>query len=76
MNFLFCFRYRKITSKSRTYGKIAFNDCWLSDERFKLWLKNGQDCNNAVCSSCNKAVIDIASTGVCALTLHAKGDKH
>ena len=57
-----------MTSKSRTHGKVASNDCWLNDDRFKLWLKKGQDCNKAVCSSCNNAVIDIATMGVCALT--------
>ena len=76
MNFLFCFRCRKMTSKSRTHGKVAFNDCRLSDERFKLWLKEGQDCNKAVCSLCNNAVIDTATMRMCALTPHAKGAKH
>ena len=65
-----------MTSKSRTHGKVAFNDFCLSDERFKLWLKKGQDCNKAVCSLCNNAVTDIATMGVCALTSHAKGAKH
>ena len=50
MNFLLYFRCRKITSKSRANGKVVFNDCWPCDERFKLWLKKGQDCNKAVCS--------------------------
>ena len=76
MNFLFCFRCRKMTCKSRTHGKVAFNDCWLSDERFKLWLKKGQDCNKAACSLCNNAVTDTATMGVCAFTPHAKGGKH
>ena len=76
MIFLLCFRCRKMTSKNRTHGKVAFNDCWLSDERFKLLLKKEQDCNKAVCSLCNNAVIDIATIGVCALTSHAKGAKH
>ena len=65
-----------MTSKSRTHRKVAFNDCWLSDERFKLWLKKGQDCSKAVFSLCNNVVIDIATMGVCALTSRAKGAKH
>ena len=65
-----------MTSKGGTHRKVAFNDCWLSDKRFKLWLKKGQDCNKAVCSLSNNAVIDIATMGVCALTSRAKGDKH
>ena len=72
MNFLLYFRCRKMTSKSRANGKVVFNDCWLCDERFKLWLKKGQDCNKAVCSLCNIEVIDIAAMGVCAITSHAK----
>ena len=69
---LLYFRCRKMTSKSRANGKVVFNDCWLCDERFKLWLKKGQNCNKAVCSLCNIEVIDIAAMGVCAITSHAK----
>ena len=76
MNFLLYFRRRKMTSKSRTNGKVAFNDCLLSDEIFKLWLKKGQDCNKAVCSVCNIEVIDIATMVVCAITSHAKKTKY
>ena len=64
-----------MTSKSRTHGKVAFNDCWLSDERFKLLLKKGQHCNKAVCSLCNNVVIDIATMGMCVLTSRVKGAK-
>ena len=56
MNFLFCFRCRKMTRESRRHGKVAFNDYWLSDEKFKLWLKKGQDRNKAVCSLCSNSV--------------------
>ena len=76
MNFLLCFRCRKMTSKSRTHWKVAFSDSWLNDERFKFCLKKGQDCNKAVCSLCNRAVVDIATIGVCALRSHTKGGKH
>ena len=34
-----------MTSKSRTHGKNAFNDSWLNDERFRLWVKTGRDCS-------------------------------
>ena len=35
-----------------------------------------KDCNKAVCSLSNNAVIDIATMGVCALTSRTKGAKH
>ena len=29
--------------------KVVFNESWLGDERFKTWLKRGNDCHKAVC---------------------------
>ena len=33
----------------KIHGKVVFNESWLGDERFKTWLKRGNDCHKAVC---------------------------
>ena len=65
-----------MTYKSRTHEKVAFNDSWLTEERFRLWVKKGRDCSKAVRSSCKNAVIDVRKIGVRALCLYAKGTRH
>ena len=32
----------------KIHGKVVFNESWLGDERFKTWLKQGNDCHKAV----------------------------
>ena len=56
--------------------KVVFSESWLGDERFKTWLKWGNDCNKAVCILCNNTVVDIARMGVSALVSNAVGAKH
>ena len=46
------------------HGRVTFNENWLSDERFKLWLQKSKDKHKA------------AVMGVSALVSHAKGAKH
>ena len=60
----------------KIHGKVVFNESWLSDERFKTWLKQGNDCHKAVCILCNTSVIDITRKGVSALLWHAVGSKY
>ena len=62
--------------KRSQHGKVTFNENWLSDERFKLWLPKSKYKHKAICKLCNYAVIDIAVMGVSALASHAKGAKH
>lgn len=64
------------TKRKRTHGKTTFQDSWLSEERFKIWLKKSKDKDKAICRLCNSAVINIAMMRVSALTSHAKGSKH
>ena len=60
----------------KIHGKVVFNESWLSDERFKTWLKQGNDCHKAVCILCNNIVIDITKLGVSALVSHTARAKH
>ena len=56
--------------------KTNFQDIWLENEDFKLWLKKVE--NNphmARCKVCAKD-ISIATHGITALITHAKGSKH
>ena len=80
MGNIYCFfldiQRLNMTSKVRTHGKVSFNESWLTDERFKLWIKKGPDSNKAACSLCNNAVIDIAKMRVSTLSSHTKGTKH
>ena len=62
--------------KRSQHGKVTFNENWLSDEIFKLWLQKSKDKHRAICKLCNYAVIDIFVMGVSALASHAKGPKH
>ena len=60
----------------KSHGKVVFNDSWLSDERFKIWVRNGKDSHKATCIVGNNTLIDIAQMGASALVSHAKGAKH
>lgn len=54
----------------------TFQSKWLSDNRFKGWLKAVPNNKNAAeCAACRKTV-DLSTMGVTALTSHAKGAKH
>ena len=37
---------------TRVHGKSVFNESWLSDEQFKMWLKKGPDEHKALCRTC------------------------
>ena len=65
-----------MTSESRTHWKVAFDNSWLTDERFKLWVKKGWGCSKTASSLCNNAAIDVANMGVSTLSWHAKVAKH
>ena len=54
----------------------TFQSKWLSDERFKGWLKEvPNNRNTAECTVCQKTV-DLSTMGSTALTSNAKGVKH
>ena len=61
---------------TKIHGKVVFHESWLGDERFKTWLKRGNDRHRAVCILCSNSVIDTITVGVSALVSHAARAKH
>lgn len=56
-------------------GKCRFQECWLEDEDWKMWLRKGSDKYSAFCAFCKKQ-FDIGHAGVNCIKSHAKGKKH
>ena len=55
--------------------KISFQDIWLEDDKYKLWLSRASDSYSAKCKLCSK-VFSVAGKGIKALDTHAQGTKH
>ena len=53
----------------------VFQDKWLSDDMYKIWICKDKCMNSAFCKLCEK-LIDLSSMGKSALDSHAKGKKH
>ena len=53
----------------------TFQDEWLADQQFSLWLQRGPNVLLARCSLCNNT-FDISNMGKSALNSHAEGKKH
>ena len=60
---------------STTKNKCIFNDSWLIDPRFSLWIKKSNNKSKAYCNFCQKD-FDISNMGIAALSSHALGKKH
>ena len=41
---------------SRNHGKVIFNDNWLEDKSFKIWLNKSKDKHKAVCRVSTKCM--------------------
>ena len=52
-----------------------FQECWLTDDRYKAWIKRATIDTKATCKLCNSD-ISIASIGAPALDSHSKSKKH
>ena len=63
-------------SNRAQHWKTDFQNKWLSEERYKLWLKPGEKASETICAICNNATINVEKTGVAALLSHAQGKKH
>ena len=50
-------------------------ETWLSDPSFKDWLASNEKSSRTRCTICNK-VIELSSSGLSTLTIHAPGKKH
>ena len=58
-------------------GKCHFQDCWITDKRFKTWIKRHPKLTTiAICKICNNTEINIGKMGVSALLSHKGGKKH
>ena len=58
-------------------GKCHFQDCWITDKRFKTWIKQHPKLKTvAICKRCNNTEINIGKMGVSALLSHKGGKKH
>ena len=55
--------------------KTSFEDIWLTDDQYKLWLQKDADIYSAKCKVCSK-LFSVVGQGRKALDTHAKGLKH
>ena len=58
-----------------TMGKCVFNDLWLSDSKYSLWLRRDTDKHNAQCAVCKKT-FKIGTMGIRSLDSHMQSEKH
>lgn len=56
-------------------GKCRFQESWLEEEVWRLWLRPGKNASSAFCSLCKK-FIDVTHSGVNDVKCHAKGKKY
>ena len=62
-------------SDVRNKYKISFQDIWLTDDQYKLWVQKDADTDSAKCKVCSKSFSGVGQ-GRKALDTHAKGLKH
>ena len=55
--------------------KTSFQDIWLEDDKYKLWLSWASDSYSTKCKGCSK-VFSVAGQWIKALDTHAKGTNH
>ena len=53
----------------------SFNDDWLKEQEWSLWLERGSNVKTAYCKLCNHS-FDVSNMGKSAVASHAKGKKH
>lgn len=56
-------------------GKCKFKEVWLTEDVWRLWLRQGKDDHTGFCSLCKK-FIDVSHSGINDVKCHAKGKKH
>ena len=64
-----------MSSKKKSKYKSKFQDSWLENEEFKVWLQKDKDDTQAYCKLCMKS-FSIATHGKTSLSSHASGEKH
>ena len=55
--------------------KISFQEIWLNNEKYSLWLEKDEDTSLARCKVCSKS-FSVVTMGAKALDAHANGSKH
>ena len=65
-----------MSSNRAQHGKTFFQNKWLSEERFKLWIKPGKKTSEAIRAICNNATVNIEKMGFVDLLSHAQDKKH
>ena len=55
--------------------KSSFQEIWLNNEKYSLWLQKDEDTRLARCKVCSKS-FSVAAKGIKALDAHANGAKH
>ena len=63
--------YKNVRKKYKT----SFQDIWLENDKYKLWLSWASDSYSVKCKVWSK-VFSVASQGIKVLGTHAKGTKH
>ena len=59
----------------KKHSTFVFQDGWLSNEKYRKWIRKSQNKKEARCFVCNKN-FDTSTMGNSALDLHASGKKH
>ena len=55
--------------------KSSFQEIWLNNEKYSLWLQKDEDTSLARCKVCSK-LFSVAAMGIKALDAHANGAKY
>ena len=55
--------------------KSSFQEIWLNNEKYSLWLQKDEDTSLARCKVCSKS-FSVAAKGIKALDTHTNGAKH
>ena len=63
------------SKKNKVKYKSKFQDVWLEDEEFKVWLQKEKVDTQAYCTLCKKS-FSIVTHGKMSISLHASGEKH
>ena len=59
----------------RVHSRSIFQDEWLYNKKYQLWIAKASDSKNARCILCQKD-LDVSTMGSGALDSHATGSKH
>ena len=74
--FKWCLQFTVMSQERKDYFISQFQEDWLTDDRFKEWVKRApNNSHKAYCMICAKS-INVMSSGCSALISHSKGKGH